>query len=74
MNKVLHQPLQALKAAAREGDSAVVEAVQQIFGISSQGGGLARKSVALAPPIDSAPEKETAAEAAEREAFEASRH
>jgi glutamyl-tRNA reductase len=74
MNKVLHQPLQALKAAAREGDSAVVEAVQQIFGISSQGGGLARKGVALAPPIDSAPEKETAAEAAEREAFEASRH
>jgi glutamyl-tRNA reductase len=40
INKVLHQPLQAMKAAARNGDLTVVEAVQQIFGLTSQGGGL----------------------------------
>jgi glutamyl-tRNA reductase len=34
INKVLHQPLQAMKAAARNGDLTVVEAVQQIFGLS----------------------------------------
>jgi glutamyl-tRNA reductase len=33
INKVLHQPLQAMKAAARNGDLTVVEAVQQIFGL-----------------------------------------
>jgi glutamyl-tRNA reductase len=38
INKVLHQPLQAMKAAARNGDLAVVEAVQQIFGLTSQAG------------------------------------
>ena len=37
INKVLHQPLQAMKAAARNGDLTVVEAVQQIFGLPSQG-------------------------------------
>ena len=39
INKVLHQPLQAMKAAARNGDLTVVEAVQQIFGLPSQGVG-----------------------------------
>jgi glutamyl-tRNA reductase len=38
INKVLHQPLQAMKAAARNGDLTVVEAVQQIFGLPAQGG------------------------------------
>ncbi len=31
MNKVLHQPLKAMKAAARDGDSSVVDTVRQIF-------------------------------------------
>lgn len=31
MNKFLHQPLQALKAAAREGDAAAVEAIRSAF-------------------------------------------
>lgn len=31
MNKFLHQPLQTLKAAAREGDSAAVEAIRAAF-------------------------------------------
>ena len=35
INKVMHQPLQAMKAAARSGDLTVVEAVQQIFGLDS---------------------------------------
>ena len=34
INKVLHQPLQAMKAAARDGDLTLVEAVQQIFGLA----------------------------------------
>jgi glutamyl-tRNA reductase len=34
INKVLHQPLQAMKAAARNGDLTIVEAVQRIFGLS----------------------------------------
>ena len=38
INKVLHQPLQAMKAAARNGDLTVVEAVQLIFGLPPQGG------------------------------------
>jgi glutamyl-tRNA reductase len=71
INKVLHQPLQAMKAAARDGDLSVVEAAQQIFGLSSQGGG-------PAPQSDAEPRKEAAAEstpaAAERDAVEATRH
>jgi glutamyl-tRNA reductase len=35
INKVLHQPLQAMRASARNGDLSVVEAVQQIFGLST---------------------------------------
>jgi glutamyl-tRNA reductase len=31
MNKFLHQPLQVLKAAAREGDAAVIEAIRAAF-------------------------------------------
>jgi hypothetical protein len=31
MNKFLHQPLQALKAAAREGDLATVDAIRAAF-------------------------------------------
>ena len=37
INKVLHQPLQAMKTAAREGDTRMVETVQQIFGLEMQG-------------------------------------
>ncbi len=33
INKVLHNPLQAIKTAARNGDLTVAEAVQQIFGL-----------------------------------------
>lgn len=33
INKVLHQPLQALRASVRNGDLTMVEAVQQIFGL-----------------------------------------
>jgi hypothetical protein len=47
INKVLHQPLQAMKTAARNGDLTVVEAVQQIFGLSSQGGGLTSQGMGL---------------------------
>jgi glutamyl-tRNA reductase len=35
INKVLHQPLQAMKAAARDGDLTVAETVQQIFGLAA---------------------------------------
>lgn len=42
INKVLHQPLQAMKTAARNGDLTVVEAVQQIFGLSSQDAALSQ--------------------------------
>jgi glutamyl-tRNA reductase len=34
INKVLHQPLQALKSAARDGNPLIAEAVQQIFGLN----------------------------------------
>jgi glutamyl-tRNA reductase len=37
INKVLHNPLQAMKTAARNGDLTVAEAVQQIFGLPAQG-------------------------------------
>jgi glutamyl-tRNA reductase len=33
VNKVLHQPLRAMKAAARSGDMSVVEAVREIFAL-----------------------------------------
>jgi hypothetical protein len=33
VNKVLHQPLRAMKAAARSGDMSVVEAVREIFSL-----------------------------------------
>jgi glutamyl-tRNA reductase len=63
INKVLHQPLQAMKAAARNGDLTVAEAVRQIFGLTVQS--------------DAEPRKETAgesvSEAAERDAVEATR-
>ena len=36
INKVLHQPVQAMKAAAREGDVALVQAAQQLFGVVPQ--------------------------------------
>jgi glutamyl-tRNA reductase len=78
INKVLHQPLQAMKAAARNGDLTVVEAVQQIFGLSSQGGGLAVQGGSVAQQDDAGSAQKTAAEAisetAERDALEATRH
>jgi glutamyl-tRNA reductase len=67
INKVLHQPLQAMKAAARNGDLTMAEAVQQIFGLASPG---------TASQTDDAQRKMTAepvAEAAERDAVEATR-
>jgi glutamyl-tRNA reductase len=71
INKVLHQPLQAMKAAARNGDLTVAEAVRQIFGLTLQGGG-------TNPQSEAQPGKEAAAEsvseAAERDAVEATRH
>jgi glutamyl-tRNA reductase len=77
INKVLHQPLQAMKTAARNGDLRVVEAVQQIFGLSSQGGGLSSPVGAAAQQNDVGAAKEakgeTVAETAKREAFEATR-
>ncbi|HUA91653.1 MAG TPA: hypothetical protein VL991_03745, partial [Terracidiphilus sp.] len=33
VNKFLHHPLQAIKAAAREDDSAAVEIIRQAFGL-----------------------------------------
>ena len=70
INKVLHQPLQAMKAAARDGDLTVVEAVQQIFGLSSRGGGLASQAGGVASASEAAPEKDTIPEKAEAEASE----
>jgi glutamyl-tRNA reductase len=70
INKVLHQPLQAMKAAARDGDLTVVEAVQQIFGLSSRGGGLASQVGAISSPSEAVPQKDTAPEKAETEASE----
>jgi glutamyl-tRNA reductase len=84
INKVLHQPLQAMKAAARDGDLRVVEAVQQIFGLTSQSGGQISHSGDAVPLTDAELPKEAAAEepgikagkedAAERDAVEATRH
>jgi glutamyl-tRNA reductase len=37
MNKFLHQPLQALKAAAREGDLATVDAIRAAFRLNGSG-------------------------------------
>jgi glutamyl-tRNA reductase len=77
INKVLHQPLQAMKTAARNGDLTVVEAVQQIFGLSSQGDGLSSQVGAAAQQNDVGEAKEakaqTVTETAERDAFEATR-
>jgi glutamyl-tRNA reductase len=68
INKVLHQPLQAMKAAARNGDLTVAETVQQIFGLASQ---------QPASRTDSNPQREVtaepASEPAERDAVEATR-
>jgi glutamyl-tRNA reductase len=78
INKVLHQPLQAMKTAARDGDLRVMEAVQQIFGLTSQGEGRTALGEDIAPRSDAQPQKEAAAEspsaAAERDAVEATRH
>jgi glutamyl-tRNA reductase len=86
INKVLHQPLQAMKAAARNGDLRVVEAAQQIFGLSSRGVGLSSQDGGLtisqagdaAPHSDGPPQKEAAVDsdsaAGERDAVEATRH
>jgi glutamyl-tRNA reductase len=70
INKVLHQPLQAMKAAARDGDLTVVEAVQQIFGLSSRGVGLASPVGGIASASEAAPKKDIAPEKAETEASE----
>jgi glutamyl-tRNA reductase len=72
INKVLHQPLQAMKAAARNGDLTIVEAVQQIFGLSSQGGELSSQGGATAQRSDVDAAKEAAAET-ERDTVEATR-
>ena len=68
INKVLHQPLQAMKAAARNGDLTMAETVQQIFGLASQ---------EAASRTDSNLQREVTAESApepaERDAVEATR-
>jgi glutamyl-tRNA reductase len=76
INKVLHQPLQAMKTAARNGDLTVAEAVQQIFGLrggglpggeltsglTSQGGDLSPQNAADSSQSDLEPPKQAAAE------------
>jgi glutamyl-tRNA reductase len=71
INKVLHQPLQAMKAAARNGDLTVVEAVQQIFGLTAQGGDTAKQSSVEARKQAAT---EPISEIAERDPVEATRH
>jgi glutamyl-tRNA reductase len=63
INKVLHQPVQAMKAAARNGDLTVVEAVQQIFGL--QGGGLTSQGGGPSSQDGAATQKHPAAENAD---------
>jgi glutamyl-tRNA reductase len=60
INKVLHQPLQALKSAARDGDATVVEAVQQIFGLPTSPAGETRVTADSSISAD-APETSEAA-------------
>ncbi len=60
INKVLHQPVQAMKAAARDGDLSLVEAAQQLFALP------AADVASSAPP----PEEDPAPDAA----LEKSRH
>jgi glutamyl-tRNA reductase len=72
INKVLHQPLQAMKAAARTGDLTMVEAVQQIFGLPSQNDGLSSPARATAQQSDIEAAKEAAA-TTERDTVEATR-
>jgi glutamyl-tRNA reductase len=87
INKVLHQPLQAMKAAAREGDLTVAEAVQQIFGLSSRGAeglssrgteGLSSQGSGLASSDEAASQKQAPPEKADasepRRPLEATRH
>jgi glutamyl-tRNA reductase len=64
INKVLHQPLQAMKVAARSGDLTVAEAVQQIFGLQGgglQGGELASQGSDAAAGSDAEPPREEVA-------------
>jgi glutamyl-tRNA reductase len=49
VNKFLHQPLQALKAAAREGDLAAVETIRAAFGLNGN-----REAVTAASADDAA--------------------
>jgi hypothetical protein len=37
VNKFLHQPVQAMKAAATEGNVAAVDAIRDAFGVSGAG-------------------------------------
>jgi glutamyl-tRNA reductase len=62
INKVLHQPLQALKSAARAGDQTIADAVQQIFGLN---GGLTTAGEETAAVVDAPPAEETTPEAVE---------
>lgn len=59
MNKVLHQPLKAMKAAAHEGDSLVVETVRQIFDLPAEEltGEVASEDAPAdeGPPVQAAP-------------------
>jgi glutamyl-tRNA reductase len=36
VNKFLHQPVQAIKAAASEGNVAAIDAIREAFGVSTQ--------------------------------------
>ena len=50
INKVLHQPVQAMKAAARQGDLSLVEAAQQLFALSAASQDAAPAVTEAAPP------------------------
>jgi glutamyl-tRNA reductase len=50
VNKFLHQPVQAIKAAASEGNAAAVDAIREAFGASAAGQGLAEDNAFDDPP------------------------
>ena len=54
MNKFLHQPLQMLKAAAREGDAARIDAIRAAFQRESRNGHSEAASPEPEPSLDGA--------------------
>jgi glutamyl-tRNA reductase len=45
VNKFLHQPVQAIKAAATEGNVVAVDAIREAFGVSGQGQSAAEEDI-----------------------------